>query len=228
MSTRLSCLTWSIRWRMPFCSQPLAVVGRRDARVEDEEVPGEAAAGAERRVGALEDAAAVGPGGQMAERADGDVDQSGGLLQLELAHVALAELDVDAGRGDPLARLREHRRRRVDAEHLPAGLASDRDRDAAVPDRELDERPVGLAGELDVEGDVLGHVRRPVVVDRREGVVGAHVALSLARDHARAAAVYAAPARRGGARVAAPPVPSRGASFPVPTTPGGGHGRQER
>ena len=50
--------------------EPLAVVRRRDLRVEDEEVPGEAAAGTERPVGALEDAAAVGPGGKVAQRAE--------------------------------------------------------------------------------------------------------------------------------------------------------------
>ena len=37
-----------------------------------------------------------------------------------------------------------------------------------------------LLGPFMGEGDVLGHVPRPLVVDRREGVVGAHVALSLA------------------------------------------------
>ena len=122
----------------------------------------------------------------MAERAERAVDEPGRLVQLEVAHVAFAQLEVDAGRGDALARLREHRGRRVDAEHAPAGLARDRDRDAPVADRELDERPVGLAGELDVERDVLGHVRRPVVVDRREGVVGGSVALSLrVMAHAR-------------------------------------------
>ena len=47
-------------------------------------------------------------------------------------------------------------------------------RDPSVPDRELDDRPVGLADELEVERDVLGHVRRPVVVDRCEGGVFVH------------------------------------------------------
>ena len=54
---------------------------------------------------------------------------------------------------------------------MPAGLAGHRDRDAAAADGELEQRAVRLTGELDVEGDVLRHVRRPVVVDRREGVV---------------------------------------------------------
>ena len=80
----------------------------------------------------------------MAERAGGDIDQPGGLVELEVAHVAFAQLEVDARRGCPLARLREHRRRGVDSEHLPAGLARDRDRDAAVADGELDQRAVRL------------------------------------------------------------------------------------
>ena len=68
----------------------------------------------------------------------------------------------------------EHRRRGVDSDHpLPRPLG-DRDRDAPRPDGELHDRPVRLGGERDVEVDVLGHVRRPDVVDRREGVVGAH------------------------------------------------------
>ena len=48
--------------------------------------------------------------------------------------------------------LLEHRRRGVDADHRPPGRLRHRDRDPAVPDRELDERPVGLQRELDVEG----------------------------------------------------------------------------
>ena len=92
-------------------------------------------------------------------------------------------------------------------------------------------RPAGAVpsgGELDVEGDVVRHVHRPVVVDRRESVVETHVALSLARDDARAAALYAAPARRGGARVAAPPVSSRGVPFPHPRHPEHEMDEQER
>ena len=121
---------------------------------------------------------------------------------------------VDAGRGCPLARLREHRRRGVDSEHVPAGLARDRDRDAAVADRELDERAVRLPGELDVEGDVVGHVRRPVVVDRREGVVEAPRNRWLQspdgrrrRSRTRRSSAIAAAARPGRARGGARPLP---------------------
>ena len=46
----------------------------------------------------------------------------------------------------------------------------DRDRDAPVADRELDDRPVGLARQLDVERNVLRHVGAHVVVVDREGV----------------------------------------------------------
>ena len=51
----------------------------------------------------------VGPGRQVEQRAEGDVDQPGRLVQLEVAHVPLAELELDAGRVRALARLREHR-----------------------------------------------------------------------------------------------------------------------
>ena len=57
----------------------------------------------------------------------------------------------------------------------PAGRLRDRDRDAAVADGELDERPVGLAGELDVERNVLRHLCRPLVVAVGEALVPAHL-----------------------------------------------------
>ncbi len=214
---------------MPFCSSHSPSLRRRDLRVEDEEVPGEAAAGAERRVDALEDAAAVGPGGQVAERAEGARRRA---RRARRARARACRPRAARGRRRPRLPARaparaspatSRSRARCRPVSRATGIAT-----RPLPTASSTSGPSGLPGELDVEGDVLGHVRRPVVVDRREGVVGAHVALSLARDHARAAAVYAAPARRGGARVAAPPVSSRGASFPVPTTPGGGHGRQER
>ena len=80
-------------------------------RIEDEEVPGEAPARAERGVDPLEDAAPVGPGRQVAQRAEGAVHEPGRLVQLEVAHVALAELQLDPRRSCALARLLEHRGR---------------------------------------------------------------------------------------------------------------------
>ena len=71
---------------------------------------------------------------------------------------------VDAGLGRVAAGLLEHRRRRVDADDRPAGRLRDGDRDPPVPDRQLDQRAVRLARELDVEGDVGGHAGRPLVV----------------------------------------------------------------
>ena len=173
MSIRLSCFALVDPVADAVLLLPLAVDPCGDPRVEDEEVPGEAPAGAEGGVDPFEDAAPVGPGRQVAQRAEGAVHEPGRLVQLELAHVAFPQLELDARRGRTLPRLGQHRRRRVDPEHGPARLAGDRDRDAPVADRELDERALGLAGELDVEGDVRGHVRGPVVVDGREGVVGA-------------------------------------------------------
>ena len=73
-----------------------AVVPGGDVGIEDERVPREAAARAKRRRDALEEPAPVSPGGEVEERAERAVDERRGLLQLELPHVALAELDVDA------------------------------------------------------------------------------------------------------------------------------------
>ena len=50
---------------------------------------------------------------------------------------------ASAARG---ARLLEHRRRGVDADHPPPGRLRDRDRDPPVPDRQLDQRPVAPRG----------------------------------------------------------------------------------
>ena len=84
---------------------PFAVDARGDVRVEDEGVPGEAPAGPERSMDALEHAAPVGPRRQVEQRTEGDVDQAGRLVQLEVAHVLLAELELDTRRGGALARL---------------------------------------------------------------------------------------------------------------------------
>jgi hypothetical protein len=88
----------------------------------------------------------------------------------------LAQVELDAGCGGPLPRLGEHRRGRVDPDHRTAGGARHGDRHTAASHRKLDEGPLGLGGELDVERDVLRHVRGPLVVDGREGIVSAHEA----------------------------------------------------
>ena len=49
----------------------------------------------------------------------------------------------------------------------------DRNGDAAVSDSKLDKQRIGLTRKLDVEGDVLRHVRRPLVVATREPFVPA-------------------------------------------------------
>ena len=109
---------------------------------------------------------------QVEKRAIGNVDQRRGLVELELAHVAEAQLERQAGRSLPPDL--EHRRRRVDAEHGLARRAHDLDRDPPAPHHQLDDRPVRLAGERDVVGHVLGHVGCPRVVDGSPGVVFAH------------------------------------------------------
>jgi hypothetical protein len=106
------------------------------------------------------------------ERAVGAVDQRGRLLEPELAHVAEPEVEAVAAR---LASLREHRGRRVDPDHLPTDRLGHGDRDAAGAHRELDDRPVRLLRELEVEGDVLRHVGRPPCVVLGERLRIAHV-----------------------------------------------------
>jgi hypothetical protein len=56
----------------------------------------------------------------------------------------------------------------------PPGRLRNRDGHAAVPDRLLDEGAVGLASTFDLEGHVIRHVRRPLVVPAREGLVPTH------------------------------------------------------
>jgi hypothetical protein len=107
------------------------------------------------------------------ERAEGAVDERGRLVEGQLAHVALDQVELDAGLSRVRAGLREHRRRGVDADHPAARALRDGDRDAAVPHRQLDERAVRSTGKLDVEGDVGRHVGGPLVVAVRERLVPA-------------------------------------------------------
>ena len=110
----------------------------------------------------------------MQERAERAVDERGRLVQLEVAHVALPEVERDACLGGAGAGVLQHPRRGVDPEDRPARRLRNGDRDAAVPDRELDERPVRGLRQSDIEGDVLRHVRRPLLVAVREALVPAH------------------------------------------------------
>ena len=152
----------------------LAVQVRRDPVVEREGVPREAPAGPEDAVTRSNVRRRSAPGRQMQERAGRAVDEPGGLVELEVAHVALAKIEVDARFGCALARLLEHRRRRVDPDHGAPEGPRDGDRDAAVPHGELDDGAVGLRRKADVERHVLRHRRRPLVVPVRERVVAAH------------------------------------------------------
>ena len=109
----------------------------------------------------------------MEERAERAVDERGRLVELEVADVAEPEVEVGVER----PRLFEHRGRRVDADHGPPGGARDLGGDAARADGELDDRPVRLLRERDVERDVLGHRGRPLLVAVGEGLREAHRAI---------------------------------------------------
>jgi len=110
----------------------------------------------------------------MEQRSVGAVDQRRLLGEHESAQVGLTEIELDADVGGMGARLLEHRRGGVDADDGSTRCLCDRDRDPAGPDRELDDGPVGSAGEVDRERDVLGHVGGPLVVRARERFVPAH------------------------------------------------------
>jgi hypothetical protein len=101
--------------------------------------------------------------------ADHELDR---LLEREVAHVSLAQLDRQAS--GAFARHGEHRRRTVDADHALPRLARDGDRDPAGAYSELDDRLGSLAGELDVPRNVRCHRGRPPVIILGVGVVFAH------------------------------------------------------
>jgi hypothetical protein len=105
------------------------------------------------------------------ERAKRAVHQRRRLLEREVAHVALAQVEVDARLLRRRARLLEHRRRAVGADHPLPDRPRDRNCDPTAAHGQLDHGAVRLPGELDVERDVLGHVLRPLVVDGGEPLV---------------------------------------------------------
>jgi hypothetical protein len=134
----------------------LPVDGGCELMVERERIPRKAAVGSKRCGYPLEAAATIGPGRQMQQRPAGAVDQRRGLFEVELTDVSLPQVELDAGFRCTRSRLREHRPGRVDSDDARARCLSDRNRDATGTDRELDQQPVRLAGESNVERDVGG------------------------------------------------------------------------
>ena len=65
-------------------------------------------------------------------------------LDRRVAHVAVAQVDLDAGELGALARDLEHPRREVDADHRDP-RRGDRDRDPPGADAELEHRPAASA-----------------------------------------------------------------------------------
>ena len=130
-----------------------------NAMVEGERVPSESAPWPEALRHAFERPAPIGPGGQVKEGPKGAIDEARCLVQLEVAHVALPEVKCDACRCGRRTRLVQHRGRGIDPDDGPPGRLRHGNRDAAVPDGELDERPVGLGSEAFVERDILCHRR---------------------------------------------------------------------
>src|SRR5829696_10010215 len=119
--------------------------------VEGERIPGEAAVRPKRRRDPLKAAATIPPRGQMQQRPPGAVDQGRRLLEFKLPDVSLTQVELDSLLERAHASLREHRRRSVDPYHTPARCLSNRDRNAPVANRKLDQRPVSSTGKPDVE-----------------------------------------------------------------------------
>src|ERR671937_1444938 len=150
-----------------------AVDGGCEVMVEGERIPGEAAVSPKRRRDPLEAAATIGPRGQMQQRPPGAVDQGRRFLDFKLPYVCCAQVELDSLLKRTHSSLLEHRRRRVNPDHTPARCLSNRDRNAPVTNRKLDQWPVSLTGKPDVERDVSSHASRPLRVSVRPGVVPA-------------------------------------------------------
>ena len=61
------------------------------------------------------------------------------FLDFKLPYVSFAQVERDSRLKRALSRLCEHRRRRVDPDHTPARCLSNRDRNAPVTNRKLDQ-----------------------------------------------------------------------------------------
>jgi hypothetical protein len=88
----------------------LAVQPGSDPGVEREGVPGEPASRPKRGSDALEDAPPDGPGRQVQQCAERAVDQPRRLIEGEVAHICLAQVQLDTCPGCPGPGLGEHRR----------------------------------------------------------------------------------------------------------------------
>src|SRR5438477_11562220 len=116
-----------------------AVYGGCDVMVEGERIPGEAPVRPKRRSDALKAAATIGPRGQMQQRPPGAVDQGRRFLDFKLPYVSFTQVELDSLLKRAHSSLLEHRRRRVNPDHTPARCPSNRDRNAPVTNRKLDQ-----------------------------------------------------------------------------------------
>jgi len=140
--------------------------GAQRCGVERERVPGESAAGRSEAATRFERAATISPRGQGgAGRGTGSRWRAGSASTKSL--MSPSRRSRSRRRGSPVGGLAEHRPGRVDATTwrpvaCATGIAT---RPFPIPAR---QRPVRLASELHVEGDVVGHVSGPFVVSIRE------------------------------------------------------------
>ena len=110
----------------------------------------------------------------MKKRAERAVDEPRRLVDDELAHVAFAEVELDAGRHSAFAGQCEHRGGKVDPGHAPTDCLRDGNGDTTVADTELDHSVLGFTCEPHVERDVRRHRGRPLLVPLSECLGPAH------------------------------------------------------
>jgi hypothetical protein len=116
-----------------------AVYGGCNVIVEGERIPGEAAVRPKRRRDPLKAAATIPPRGQMqAETARGSRSRPP-VPRFQAPYISFAQVELDSLFNCAHSSLREHRRRRVNPDHAPARCLSNRDRNAPVTNRKLDQ-----------------------------------------------------------------------------------------
>ncbi len=120
--------------------------------------------------------AAVGVGLHVQQRTERRGHERKLALDRRVAHVAVPQVELDAGERRGLARDLEHPGGEVDADDLEA-CGGNRHRDPPGADAELEHRPAEPLHLGEIERHVLDHGHRPGVVDAGDLVVGGHLGM---------------------------------------------------
>ncbi len=113
------------------------------------------------------------PGRKMQKRAKWAIDQCGGLVE-ERSRMSPSRRSSSTPGFRTISRLLEHRRRGVDSNDAPPGSPPRRGSRRVHCRPRARRVPVRFSSEVDIEQDVVCHMRRPLVVALRESLVPAH------------------------------------------------------